>query len=106
MICHEKIVIFVCSVAIIVITKLAFDWFRRSLTRSSIFRAIFGLPKVQVSIPSVVTIMYGAYSLLFTVWTVPFGKPVYMRNFDTCKDHGKYLLVFACCKVTIPVEKL
>ena len=63
MICHEKIVIFVSSVAIIVITKLAFDWFRRSLTRSSIFRAIFDLPKVQVSRLKR-TFDYGTYSIL------------------------------------------
>lgn len=104
MICHEKIVIFVCSVAIIVITKLAFDWFRRSLTRSSIFRAIFDLPKVQVAIYTHPRLLFIQYEQ--TVWTVLCGKPVYMRNFDTCKDHGKYFLVFACCKVTIPVEKL
>ena len=29
-----------------------------------------------------------------------------MRNFDTCMGHGKYLLVYACCKVTIPIGKL
>ena len=50
MIRYEKIIIFMSSIAIIVITKLAFDWFRRSLTRSGIFGAIFGLPTVQVPI--------------------------------------------------------
>ena len=105
MICHEKVVIFVSSVAIIVITKLAFDWFGRSLTRSRIFRAIFVLPKVQVSISSAPLIMVHTVCYILCGLLL-FGKPVYMRNFDTCMDHGKYLLVFACCKVTIPVEKL
>ena len=50
MIRYEKIIIFMSSIAIIVITKLAFDWFRRSLARSGIFGANFGLPTVQVPI--------------------------------------------------------